>query len=425
MAGKNGTKVATCLIGLLVICCCQVAQAKPGYGVSCGKSGCHTTGRNAMTVVDHDTTTDLGQGSVKTFTVTAGQTISLSTNVTNGADKYAVALVDFDNGGVQDPSNTLDFTADSSWSDRTGSNPPYYVSSSSGHNWSGSTTKRTFQIAVDSATPADYYALEFEVAGKGGGKWAERETFYLHVEAAAPEPGDGDINGDGIVDFFDFSLLAMQWLGSGCEAGNDFCDGADVNVDGSVDIDDLKISAMNWLLRKPLAIRVAGGNDDAEENVSTSAVSLTSSDLELTMDSAEQLVGMRFNGINIEAGTVVADAYIQFAVDEASSGGASLVITGQAAGDAAAFSNTSGNISGRTETASFVEWSPADWNTVGDVGPVQQTPNLAVIIEEIINQPTWQAGNSIVLIVSGSGKRVAEAYDGSPGTAPILHIEFQ
>ena len=77
------------------MCCSQIAQAKPGFGVSCGKAGCHTTSRNAMTVVDNDTTTDLGQGSLKTFTVAAGGTILLSTNVIDVSVKYASVLVGF------------------------------------------------------------------------------------------------------------------------------------------------------------------------------------------------------------------------------------------------------------------------------------------------------------------------------------------
>ena len=43
--------------------------------------------------------------------------------------------------------------------------------------------------------------------------------------------------------------------------------------------------------------------DDAEENVGTGSVGLTSSDLELSHDGAtNQIIGMRFNGISIPQG---------------------------------------------------------------------------------------------------------------------------
>jgi hypothetical protein len=34
------------------------------------------------------------------------------------------------------------------------------------------------------------------------------------------------------------------------------------------------------------------------------------------------------------------------------------------------------------------------------------------------------SGNSLVLIVSGTGARVAEAFDGTPAAAPLLHVDY-
>lgn len=422
---KHEVAITISLAAFLIICNSRVTLAKPGYGVSCGKSGCHTSNKNAMTVIEHDTNTDLGLGALKTYIASPGNTVHLSVNVTNGQNKYAVAIIDMHKAGMQNPSNTLLFTQESSWSDKTTLNPPYYVSSSSGHSWSGSTTKRTFQITIDPQTPSDYYLLEFETAGKNGGKWAQSESFYLKVLPGTPQPGDGDINKDGIVDMQDYSLLMMQWYNTECGSENEYCYGADIDVDGDVDIDDLMVIAMNWLMRKPLAVSVAHGNDDAEESVTDAIVSLTSSDLELTNDTQDQLVAIRFNNIRIEPGEDIANAYIQFTVEETTSGPAALVIEGQAQSNPPAFTAASGHISSRPVTSNFVEWSPPDWNTLGENGPDQQTPNLKSIIEEIINMPTWQTGNSIVFIISGNGKRVAHSYDGSPASAPTLHVDFQ
>ena len=33
-------------------------------------------------------------------------------------------------------------------------------------------------------------------------------------------------------------------------------------------------------------------------------------------------------------------------------------------------------------------------------------------------------GNSLVLIITGTGERVAESFDGLPAAAPLLHVEF-
>jgi hypothetical protein len=378
-----------------------------------------------MTIIGHNTLTDLGQGNTKTFTVAPGNSVTLSTNVTDGHNKYAVAIMDLEKGGIENNGNKLAFTPDSGWSNQSGMNPPYYVSSSSRHEWSGSATQRNFQLFVDESTPPDFYALRFEVAGKNGGRWSQIETFYLHVQSASPVPGDGDIDDSGSVDTVDFALLAEEWLSPGCTPDNDFCNGADINVDGDVNLADLMEIALRWLTRESLAVKVADGADDAEESLDSGAVSLTSSDLELIQDASAQLVGVRFRNIQVGPGTDIAAAFIQFTVDETSTGPCDLIIEGQASDNAPAFTTQPGDISARTATTAFAQWSPPDWNTVAQAGPDQQTPDLAEIIEEIVDTPGWQTGNSIVFIFTGTGKRTAEAFDGNSTTAPILHIQFQ
>jgi hypothetical protein len=57
-------------------------------------------------------------------------------------------------------------------------------------------------------------------------------------------PGfNGDINGDGLVNFLDFSLLGQQWGQTGCGS----CAGADLSGDNNVTMADVLILAKNWL----------------------------------------------------------------------------------------------------------------------------------------------------------------------------------
>lgn len=70
-----------------------------------------------------------------------------------------------------------------------------------------------------------------------------------------------------------------------------------------------------------IEVRVAAGSDDAEQALSGSMY-LNSSDLELTTDgSTQQVVGTRFVGVQIPRGATVTWAYVQFQVDEVSTGG--------------------------------------------------------------------------------------------------------
>ena len=38
--------------------------------------------------------------------------------------------------------------------------------------------------------------------------------------------------------------------------------------------------------------------------------------------------------------------------------------------------------------------------------------------------PGWSSGNALALIVTGTGERVAEAYEGDQAGAPLLHVEY-
>ena len=171
-----------------------------------------------------------------------------------------------------------------------------------------------------------------------------------------------------------------------------------------------------------LEVRVSTGNDDAEEQASGS-VGRSSSDLELVQESSTQTVGIRFQGVDIPPGAVIVNAWLQFQADESHSGGTSLTITAQASANPVTFSSTNGNISSRPRLTETVSWLPPAWST-GAQGPAQQTPDLALVIQAVVNQQNWTSGNSLVIIITGSGKRVAESYNGSSSAAALLHVEY-
>jgi hypothetical protein len=171
--------------------------------------------------------------------------------------------------------------------------------------------------------------------------------------------------------------------------------------------------------------RVTASSDDAEQYISTGAVTLTSSDLEMTLESSTQAVGMRFTGVTIPKGAPIVNAWVQFTVDQTGSTATSLSIQGEAADNPGTFTTVANNITSRTPTvASVNNWAPAPWTVVGQAGPAQQTPNLAAVIQELVNRTGWVSGNALVLRVTGTGKRVAGAFNSSAAVAPLLHVEY-
>ncbi|GAB62035.1 conserved hypothetical protein [Candidatus Jettenia caeni] len=178
-----------------------------------------------------------------------------------------------------------------------------------------------------------------------------------------------------------------------------------------------------------LDVSIAQGDDDVEEK-NSGGMRMSSSDLELVVDSGIiQNIGLRFNSLDIPSGAIITKAYIQFTTDEISFDETILMIKGEASNNATLFVGSKGNISSRPRTIAKVSWNPAAWDIKGESGQDQQTPDITSIVREIINQPGWAANNAMVFIISGTGRRIAESFEGARdhgdlNKAPKLHIEY-
>jgi hypothetical protein len=171
-------------------------------------------------------------------------------------------------------------------------------------------------------------------------------------------------------------------------------------------------------------IRVRASGDDVEE-LSNGWLYRRSTDLELVNDEKErQTVGLRFEEVAVPQGAAVTAAWVQFTVDERSEDSSSLLVRGIDEGDAGPFGWFRG-VSGRPLTAVSAEWAPPEWPTVGAAGEEQRTGDLSGVVQAVVDRPDWVQGNTLGLVITGSGTRTAESYDGSPTEAPLLHIEYR
>ncbi len=163
-----------------------------------------------------------------------------------------------------------------------------------------------------------------------------------------------------------------------------------------------------------LDVPVRAGSDDAEER--SASTSVTGGDMELVVDGTSvQTDGLRFTGVTVPRGATITNAYVQFQADEAGSVATNVTIAGQAADNPPGFTTAAGNVSARLRTTAAVGWVPAAW-TSGARGAAQRTTNLAPVVQEIVSRPGWASGNALVLVVTGSGTRTAETFEGErPG----------
>jgi len=177
-----------------------------------------------------------------------------------------------------------------------------------------------------------------------------------------------------------------------------------------------------------LDVQVNANSDDAEE-IAGGTVQRGDGDLDMMTDttgtgSPKVVVGMRFNGITVPQGASISNAYLQFQADEADTAPTTLTIKGQADDNTPTFSTTLFDVSSRPTTAASAVWTPPAWAAQGDAGFDQRSTNFAGVIQEIVGRSGWASGNSLVLLVTGSGERVAVAVNQIPAAAPLLHIEW-
>lgn len=192
-----------------------------------------------------------------------------------------------------------------------------------------------------------------------------------------------------------------------------------------VNYDPSSVDYDNTCISRQIVAAVASANDDASENKTDNSVEVSGTVLEVPLGAAEQIVGLRFGKISIPQGAVVTNAYIELQSSDVQAGSLDLTLYGEAADSAAPFAADAGNISSRTRLATSVAWPG-----VSDLGIDERvsSPDLASIVNAIVNRAGWQANNSLAIFIeraSGSGSlRNLYSFEGNAVSAARLHIKY-
>lgn len=246
------------------------------------------------------------------------------------------------------------------------------------------------------------------------GEVSNTDPFTLPVNLNVFSPSTGDV-----VTISNSNDVFCPVLASPCDDGND--DTIFDEEDGSCNC-----QGYNSFENTVFTTEVANSSDDAEENINSGIVSVNSTDLEFIDDSGDQLVGVRFDAVEIPENATVIRAYIQFSVDERTSPQptTNLTIHGELSENSATYSTDVNNISSRTPlTTNSTIWADLErWGSEDIEGFHRRTPDLSDEINEIMTLPGWVKGNSLSFIISGSGKRVANSKDGN--YPPKLRVLF-
>jgi hypothetical protein len=181
--------------------------------------------------------------------------------------------------------------------------------------------------------------------------------------------------------------------------------------------------------------RINKDTDDSEELDPSGTPEGSSGDLEFPYEDAgmgdKQIIGLRWENVDVPKGAAILDAWIEFTVDETGEGTThvSVIIEGELNPNPPTFTTsiTSEIADRQPRTTAQAIYEPEHWTTEGET---HRTSDISPVIKEIISQPDWVKGNALVLIIRDNpanpskGKRVAESYGGVPEAAPLLHIEY-
>ena len=169
---------------------------------------------------------------------------------------------------------------------------------------------------------------------------------------------------------------------------------------------------------------LSGGNNDAEEHLTTGVMDLTSTDLEIGSEGNGgfdyQAVGVQYNLLGIANTHTIDNAFLTFRVDQAGFENTFLgsvngyTIFAEAIDNSAEFSTAAMDISSRDRTGVSVGWD-LPLQTV--IGTIVTTPDLSPLVQEVVSRPGWSPNNMLTLMI------FPDEYLGA-GVAPVLENGF-
>ncbi|MCI0633293.1 MAG: hypothetical protein L0206_05160 [Actinobacteria bacterium] len=139
------------------------------------------------------------------------------------------------------------------------------------------------------------------------------------------------------------------------------------------------------------------------------------------------LVALRFNGVKVPNRARITSVALEGFARSKGTTPISIRYLGEKSGTSAPLPQSGGALlSIRPKTTSAVDDSPPPWSQ----GRFHSSPDLAAIVQEIVDQADWTSGNSLTLFVvdqgSSKGKyRLVSSYHSGAQRAPVLEITYE
>lgn len=186
--------------------------------------------------------------------------------------------------------------------------------------------------------------------------------------------------------------------------------------------DDLRVTVVAPGAALPLDIPVAKAFDDVEQRPTGYADWLGSTLNIPNAGGTSQVVGIRFDNVDVPQGATVTQAWVQFTSSGANSSATTVQIAGIAEDDTPTFTTSPTTVTSRPRTQARATWSPVAWTAPGLSGTGQRTSDLSAVAQEVLSRSGWRRGNALAFVFTGTGERRASSHDGI--ASPVLHLAY-
>ena len=179
-----------------------------------------------------------------------------------------------------------------------------------------------------------------------------------------------------------------------------------------------------------ITLEITASEDDIEEDVPGGSNSDSSSDLEMTYDGVEQIIGLRYLNIGIPQGSTITAAAVQFQSRHADASACTLRVYMALVPDAGPI-NGSGDLNSIAKTTNFVDWIPPAWTSDDEVSPATKTPDFTAVLQEVVDQLTYSSTSNVVVLILAqpfngqvNQRRNARSWDNNPAKAAKFEITY-
>jgi type IV pilus assembly protein PilY1 len=170
--------------------------------------------------------------------------------------------------------------------------------------------------------------------------------------------------------------------------------------------------------------QVNSSTDDVNQDGSSLTTDASTIWLGNGASTTSSYTGLRFNNVNIPQGATIKSAQIQVYSSQNQWITLSYNIYGDLSINSPTFSASSLPSQRTLTTASVTSSTNENWNS----GTWYTLPDISSIVQEIVNQPGWISGNSLSIIMRGTGgsyaRKFIDSYDGAPAYAVRLVITY-